>query len=81
MVGLPVIVGVNNFILDTDKESYALLDFCKTQGVKASMCTHWSDGGDGATELAQNVIDICEEDKNTFKFLYEDNLTLFKKIE
>ena len=34
-----------------------------------------------ATELAQNVIDICEENKNTFKFLYEDDLTLFKKIE
>ena len=31
--------------------------------------------------LAQNVIDICEESKNTFKFLYEDDLTLFKKIE
>lgn len=43
------------------------------------MCTHWSDGGDGATELAQNVIDICEDNKNTFKFLYEDDLTLFKK--
>ena len=35
----------------------------------------------GATELAQNVVEICEENKNTFKFLYEDNLPLFKKIE
>ena len=35
----------------------------------------------GATELAQNVTEICEENKNTFKFLYDDDLPLFKKIE
>ena len=79
--GLPVTVAINHFVTDFKTEVDAVLDFCKTQGVKASMCTHWSDGGDGATELAQNVIDICEESKNTFKFLYEDDLTLFKKIE
>ena len=79
--GLPVTVAINHFVTDSKTEVDAVLDFCKTQGVKASMCTHWSDGGDGATELAQNVIDICEENKNTFKFLYEDDLTLFKKIE
>ncbi len=79
--GLPVTVAINHFVTDSRAEVDAVLDFCKTQGVKASMCTHWSDGGDGATELAQNVVDICEESKNTFKFLYEDDLTLFKKIE
>ncbi len=79
--GLPVTVAINHFVSDSKAEVDAVLDFCKTQGVKASMCTHWSDGGDGATELAQNVIDICEESKSTFKFLYEDDLNLFKKIE
>ncbi len=79
--GLPVTVAINHFVTDSKAEVDAVLNFCKTQGVKASMCTHWSDGGDGATELAQNVIDICEDNKNTFKFLYEDDLTLFKKIE
>ena len=79
--GLPVTVAINHFVTDSKDEVDSVLSFCKTQGVKASMCTHWSDGGDGATELAQNVIDICEENKNTFKFLYEDDLTLFKKIE
>jgi len=79
--GLPVTVAINHFITDTQKEVDAVLDFCKTQGVKASMCTHWSDGGNGAKELAQNVVDICEENKSTFKFLYEDDLPLFKKIE
>ena len=79
--GLPVTVAINHFVTDSKAEVDAVLSFCTTQGVKASMCTHWSDGGDGATELAQNVIDICENNKNTFKFLYEDDLTLFKKIE
>ena len=79
--GLPVTVAINHFVTDSKAEVDAVLSFCTTQGVKASMCTHWSDGGDGAIELAQNVIDICEENKNTFKFLYEDDLTLFKKIE
>ena len=79
--GLPVTVAINHFVTDSKAEVDAVLSFCTTQGVKASMCTHWSDGGDGATELAQNVIDICEDNKNTFKFLYEDDLALFKKIE
>ena len=79
--GLPVTIAVNHFITDTDKEMNALLDFCKTQGVKASKCTHWSNGGEGAKELAKNVAEICDEDKNTFKYLYEDKLPLFKKIE
>ncbi len=79
--GLPVTVAINHFVTDSKAEVDAVLSFCTTQGVKASMCTHWSDGGNGATELAQNVIDICEDNKNTFKFLYEDDLTLFKKIE
>ena len=79
--GLPVTIAVNHFITDTDNEMNALLDFCKTQGVKASKCTHWSHGGEGTKELAQNVAEICEENKNTFKYLYEDKLPLFKKIE
>ena len=76
--GLPVAVAVNHFITDTDKEVSALMDFCKTQGVKSSICKHWSDGGEGTKDLANIVVDICNN-KNTFKFLYEDKMPLFKK--
>ena len=79
--GLPVTIAVNHFITDSENEMKALLNFCKTQGVKASKCTHWSDGGEGAKELAKNVVEICEGDKSTFQYLYEDKLPLFKKIE
>jgi len=79
--GLPVTIAVNHFITDTEDEMKTLLDFCETQGVKASKCTHWSNGSEGTIELAKNVTEICEDKKDTFKFLYEDELQLFKKIE
>ena len=79
--GIPVTIAVNHFITDTEKEMKTLLDFCKTQGVKASKCTHWSNGSEGTKELAENVVAICEDNQDTFKFLYEDKLPLFKKIE
>jgi formate--tetrahydrofolate ligase len=79
--GLPVAVAINHFITDTDNEVNALVDYCKTLGVKASICTHWSKGGEGAKDLAKTVVEICENSTNTFKFLYQDELPLFKKIQ
>jgi len=78
---LPVVVAVNHFITDTDKEVNTLIDFCKNIKIKASLCTHWSNGGEGTKELAKNVVEICDNSKNKFKFLYKDNMPLFKKIE
>ena len=78
---LPVTVAINHFITDTDKEVNILVDFCKKIKVKVSLCTHWSNGGDGTKELAKNVVEICSSSKNKFKFLYEDEIPLFKKIE
>ena len=79
--GLPVTVAINNFVTDTKKEVNAVVDFGKTLGVKTSVCTHWSDGGEGAKDLAKTVDEICREEKNTFKFLYDDKMPLFKKIQ
>jgi len=79
--GLPVAVAINHFITDTDNEVNALVDYCKTLGVKASICAHWSKGGEGAKDLAKTVVEICENNTNTFKFLYQDKLPLFKKIQ
>ncbi len=79
--GLPVAIAVNHFIKDTDDEVKALVDFCKKLGIKASLCTHWANGGEGTKELASHVADLCEKKKNKFKFLYESKTPLFKKIE
>jgi len=78
---LPVTVAINQFITDTDNEVNALIDFCKKLNVKASLCTHWSNGSEGTKDLAKNVVEICDNSKNKFKFLYEEKITLFKKIE
>ena len=78
---LPVSVAVNHFITDTDQEVKALIDYCKTLNVKATLCTHWSNGGEGTKELANDVVGLCKKGENKFKFLYEDSAPLFKKIE
>ena len=79
--GLPVAIAVNHFIKDTDDEVKALVDFCNKLGIKASLCTHWANGGEGTKELASHVADLCEKNEDKFKFLYESKMTLFKKIE
>jgi len=79
--GLPVTVAVNQFITDTEQEVKALIDYCKTLNVKATLCTHWSNGGEGTKELANYVVELCEKKENKFKFLYENSTPLFKKIE
>ena len=79
--GLPVAIAVNHFIKDTDDEVKALVDFCNKLGIKASLCTHWANGGEGTKELASLVADLCEKNENKFKFLYESKTPLFKKIE
>ncbi|MDA9076872.1 formate--tetrahydrofolate ligase [Candidatus Pelagibacter sp.] len=78
---LPVAVAVNHFIKDTDNEVKALIEFCDTIGVKASLCTHWANGGEGTKELASHVAELCEKNEDKFKFLYESKTPLFKKIE
>ncbi len=79
--GLPVAIAVNHFIKDTDSEVKALIDFCDSLGVKASLCTHWANGGEGTKELATHVADLCEKKDAKFNFLYESKTPLFKKIE
>ncbi len=79
--GLPVTIAVNHFIKDTDSEVKALIDFCENLGVKASLCTHWANGGEGTKELAAHVADLCEKKDVKFNFLYESKTPLFKKIE
>jgi formate--tetrahydrofolate ligase len=79
--GLPVAVAVNHFITDTENETKTLIEACKDMSVKATLCTHWSNGGEGTKELASHVVELIENEKSDFKFLYENETPLFKKIE
>ena len=78
--GLPVTVAINHFVLDTDKEVDEVIKFCQQKGVTASISKHWEKGGEGAVDLANNVAELCEKGSE-FKFLYDDKISLFKKIE
>ena len=80
--GLEVIVAINHFITDTDKEVKIIEEYCSKLGVKVSLCTHWANGGDGTKDLANKVVEICNKSKkNGFKFLYSAEIPLLKKIE
>ena len=80
--GLDVVVAINHFVTDTDNEVKIIQDHCSKLGVKASLCTHWSDGGSGTKDLANNVIEICKNsDKSKFKYLYSEETSILEKIE
>jgi len=74
--GLPVAVAVNHFITDTENETKTLIEACKDMSVKATLCTHWSNGGEGTKELASHVVELIENEKSDFKFLYENETPL-----
>ena len=78
--GLPVIVAINHFVADTENEMRILQDECEKIGVEAVPCKHWSDGGNGTVDLAKKVVDLVDQ-KNSFKFLYEDKISLLDKIQ
>ncbi len=80
--GLEVIVAINHFITDTDKEVKIIQEQCAKLGVKVSLCTHWSDGGKGTKDLANNVVEICERsDTSKFKHLYSDQTPILEKVK
>lgn len=77
---LPVIVAVNRFPDDTDSEVDIIKTECGKLGVKAVLSDAWALGGSGATELAAQVAELTEE-KSSFSFSYEDELSIEDKIE
>ena len=80
--GLELVVAINHFITDTDKEVQLIKDHCANLGVKVSLCTHWADGGNGTKDLANNVVELCKNNKKSnFKYLYSDESSLLQKVE
>jgi formate--tetrahydrofolate ligase len=67
--GINPVVCVNCFHTDTDAEVAIVRKAAEAAGARCAKSTHWADGGDGALELADAVIDACN-DSNDFKFLY-----------
>jgi len=76
---LPLVVSINNFTSDTAAEIALLRSRVEAMGVKIVLATHWADGGAGATDLAHAVVELCEI-PNQMKFVYEDEQTLWEKV-
>tara|TARA_B100001029_G_C15049789_1_gene449815 strand:- start:365 stop:2038 length:1674 start_codon:yes stop_codon:yes gene_type:complete len=79
--GLPVVVGINGFTFDTEKEREILKKKSDELNVPIISSTHWADGGSGAKELAETVVEVIDKAPNNFKLLYEDDMGLWQKME
>jgi formate--tetrahydrofolate ligase len=78
--GIQPVVCINYFYTDDDEEIKLIRETAESMGVRVAISKHWLKGGEGAIELAEAVIDACE-DKRRFKYLYDDNISLNSKIE
>lgn len=81
---IPVVVAINKFHTDTEQEIEFVTNFCSQLGVEVSMCEVFAKGGEGGIDLAQKVcetIELCAENENSFKPLYDTDLPIKAKIE
>ncbi|MBF0279840.1 MAG: formate--tetrahydrofolate ligase [SAR324 cluster bacterium] len=79
--GVPVVIAINRFSADTDAEMAAIKEFASSYGVKAIGATHWSDGGAGTTELAEEVASVADSGASQFKTSYPNEMPIWEKIE
>jgi len=78
--GVTPVVCINSFYTDTKNEIALVRKVAEENGALCAVSEHWLKGGDGAIELAEAVVDACEQ-PNDFKFLYELETPLRKRIE
>lgn len=81
---VPVVVAINKFITDTDKEIDTIREFCNKLDAKVALCEIWEKGGEGGKELVEKVIEAIEKnEKSDIKFapLYDLELTVQEKVE
>jgi formate--tetrahydrofolate ligase len=79
--GLPCVVCVNHFTFDTEAEIALLQEKCATLGATCILSKHWANGGEGAEDLAKAVVKVVDNREPEFKFVYDENLSLWEKIE
>ncbi|AJD42031.1 formate--tetrahydrofolate ligase [Rhizobium sp. SEMIA 4085] len=79
--GVPVVVAINHFVSDTDKEIAAVQEYVARHGAEAILCRHWAEGSAGIEDLAYKVVELAESGQARFEPLYADSVPLFEKIE
>jgi formyltetrahydrofolate synthetase len=78
--GINPVVCINRFHTDTDEEVKLTKKMCEAAGARVAVSQHWKYGGEGALELADAVLDACN-DKVNFKFLYDLDTPVRKRVE
>jgi len=78
--GVTPVVAINSFPTDHKSEHEVIARIAAAAGARVAVCNHFGEGGKGAVELANAVVEACNEPSG-FKFLYEDSATLKQKIE
>ena len=78
--GVPITVAINSYVTDTTDEHEAITQYCAQFDVPCKISSHWSDGGKGAEQLAQQVTEMIEHQKSQFRTLYDDDMKLWEKV-
>jgi formate--tetrahydrofolate ligase len=78
--GMPVVVALNRFGSDTEKELQLVEDHMAEQGVEALVCEHFAKGGPGAVDLAEAIVKTIDGPAHELQFVYDDADTLWHKI-
>ncbi|MFT8312776.1 MAG: formate--tetrahydrofolate ligase [Clostridium sp.] len=79
--GVPVVVAINKFITDSNDELAFIEKYCEDLGVRVSLTEVWEKGGEGGLNLADNVLDIIENENSDFKYIYDEKKTIKEKLE
>ena len=78
--GVTPVICLNHFYTDSEEELKVVMDEAERLGVRAAVSKHWLHGGKGAENLAQQVVEACDEEQN-FEFLYKEEDSLSTKID
>ena len=79
--GLPVVVALNKFDFDSKNEIDLIKENCKKIGARFALSNVFMEGGNGGIELANEVLNSIDEDKNNFHYLYDEKLSIKDKIK
>ena len=77
--GVPYVVSINRFTQDTDAELAALMKWCGDNGHPAALCDAWAKGGEGAVDLANVIVKLCEEE-SLYRPIYDLDESIEEKI-
>ncbi|MBR3098831.1 MAG: formate--tetrahydrofolate ligase [Clostridia bacterium] len=77
---LPCVVAINRFPTDTDAEIDFIIRKCRELGVNTVLSTVWAEGGKGGEALAREVVRLCEEEKGSFTFSYDTEMSIEEKL-